>query len=97
MKVDFSYVTGSDGFTSILPDTPEAEREYNRIFAETGGLRLTPWEFRDFRQNARAAGYSLRKQTPNNAEISVEELSGLMGHESQSPGCRETRPSDNKL
>jgi hypothetical protein len=32
MKADFSYMTGSDGFTSILPDTPEAEREYNRIF-----------------------------------------------------------------
>jgi hypothetical protein len=31
MKADFSYMTGSDGFTSILPDTPEAEREYNRI------------------------------------------------------------------
>jgi len=84
MKADFSYITGSDGFTSILPDTPRAEREYNRIFAETGSLRLTPWEFHEFRQNARAAGYSVRKLTPNNAEISVEELAGLLEQENQS-------------
>jgi len=81
MKADFSYITWSDGFTSILPDTPEAEREYNRIFAETGSLRLTPWEFHDFQQKARAAGYSVRKHTPNNAEISVQELAELLEHE----------------
>ncbi|WP_263356579.1 hypothetical protein [Acidicapsa ligni] len=84
MKADFSYMTGSDGFTSILPDTPEAEREYNRIFAETGSLRLTPLEFHEFRQKARAAGYSVRKLTPNNAEISVGELAGLLEQENQS-------------
>jgi hypothetical protein len=84
MKADFSYMTGSDGFTSILPYTSEAELEYNRIFAEPGRSRLTPWEFDEFRKNARAAGYSVRKHKPVNAEISVEELASLMEHESPS-------------
>ena len=82
MKADFSYRTGSDGFTSVYPDTPEAEREYNRIFAETGAMRLTPWEFDEFRQNARAAGYSVRIQTTPKTEISAEDLARLLESES---------------
>jgi hypothetical protein len=84
MKADFSYMTGSDGFTCILPNTPEAEREYNRIFAETEVLRLAPWEFDNFRQNARAAGYSVRKHKSTNTEISVEEHASLLEHENES-------------
>lgn len=78
MKSDFTYMTGGDGFTSVFPDTPEAEREYNRIFAETGGVRLTPWEFETFRQNALAAGYSVRKHEPANANMSIEKLASLL-------------------
>lgn len=85
MKADFSHMTGIDGFTSIFPDTPDAEREYNRIFAGTGGLRLTPSEFHDFRQSARAAGYSVREHTPNDAGISVEELADLLDHKNEPP------------
>lgn len=81
MKADFSYMTGSDGFTSVYPNTPEAEREYNRIFAETGGLRLTPWEFDTFRQNARAAGYSVREQMIAKTEISADDLARLLESE----------------
>jgi hypothetical protein len=84
MKADFSYMTGSDGFTSVFPDTPKAEREYNRIFAETGGLRLTPWEFDSFQQNARAAGCSVRQHKPTNTEIGVEELASLLERENES-------------
>ncbi len=79
MKADFSYITGSDDFTSVLPNTPEAEREYNRIFAETGGVRLAPSEFDEFRQNARAAGYSVRKQEPT--KMSAEDLASLLESE----------------
>ncbi len=32
-EIRFHLYDGSDGFTSVFPDTPEAEREYNRIFA----------------------------------------------------------------
>ncbi|GGG87092.1 hypothetical protein [Edaphobacter dinghuensis] len=82
MQADFSYMTGSNGFTSVFPNTPEAEREYNRIFAETGGVRLAPWEFDTFRQNARAAGYSVRKCKP--ACMSSEKLASLLEGESKS-------------
>jgi hypothetical protein len=84
MKVDFSYMAGSDGFTSICPNTADAEREYNRIFAETIGLRLAPWELDKFRQNARAAGYSARKHKPTDALMSLEELAGLLEHQNES-------------
>lgn len=30
MQADSNYMTASDGFTSVFPNTPEAEREYNR-------------------------------------------------------------------
>ena len=79
MKADFSYTTGSDGFTSVYPDTPQAEREYNRIFAETGGVRLSPWEFDTFRQNAIGAGYSVKRQEASITEISAEALARLLG------------------
>lgn len=78
MKSDFTYMTGSDGFTSVFPDTSEAEHEYNHIFAETGGVRLTSWQFDSFRQNARAAGYSVRKHKPANAGMSSEKLARLL-------------------
>jgi hypothetical protein len=78
MKADFSYRTGSDDFTSVYPNTPEAEREYNRIFAETGAMRLAPFEFDKFRQNARAAGYSVQKQKTTKTEISAENLASLL-------------------
>lgn len=60
MKADFSYITGTDGFTSIAPNTNQAELEYNRLFAETGGIRLMPHEFSAFKTAARKAGYSVR-------------------------------------
>lgn len=60
MIADFSYITGNDGFTSIMPNTSQAEVQYNTIFAG-GGFRLTPHEFKVFRSQARAAGYSVRK------------------------------------
>jgi hypothetical protein len=84
MKADFSYMTGSDGFTLIFPNTTEAEREYNRIFAETGGVRLAPFEFDQFRQNARAAGYSVRKHKHTNAGLSIAELASLLEPENTS-------------
>jgi hypothetical protein len=84
MKPDFTYMTGSDGFTSVFPDTPKAEHEYNRIFAETGGVRLAPWEFDTFRHNVRAAGYSVRKHKPANAGMSSKHLAGLLEGESES-------------
>lgn len=83
MKADFTCITGSDGFTSIFPNTQEAEREYNHIFAETGGIRLAPWEFDKFRENARSAGYSVRKQSSIDAQMSAEELAGLLGNENE--------------
>lgn len=84
MKPDFTYMTGSDGFTSVFPDTPEAEREYNCIFAENGGVRLTPWEFNAFRQNARAAGYSVREHKPANAGMSNDKLARLLESDNES-------------
>lgn len=84
MKSDFTYMTGSDGFTSVFPDTPEAEREYNRIFAETGGVRLAHWEFDTFRQNAHAAGYSVQKHKLPNAGKSSKKLAGLLESENES-------------
>ena len=79
MKADFSYTTGSDGFTSVYPDTPQAEREYNRIFAETGGVRLSPWEFDTFRQNAIGADYSVKEHEASVSETSTEGLARLLG------------------
>lgn len=87
MKTDFSYTTGDDGLVSILPNTPEAEREYNRIFAESGSMRLMPWEFDAFRKKARSAGYSVRKQEPANARISAEDLARLLEHGTGSVNC----------
>lgn len=84
MKSDFTYMTGSDGFTSVFPDTPDAEREYNRIFAETGAVRLAPWEFDTFRQNARAAGYSVQKHKLPNSGMSSKKLVGLLESENES-------------
>lgn len=60
MQADFSYITGKDGFTSVIPNTAQAEAEYNRMFAETGTMRLMPHEFAAFRSAARKAGYSVR-------------------------------------
>lgn len=84
MKSDFTYMTGSDGFTSVFPNTPEAEGEYNRIFAETGAVRLAPWEFDTFRQNARAAGYSVQKHKLPNSGMSSKKLVGLLESENES-------------
>lgn len=84
MKADFSYTTGNDGFTNIFPNTPEAEREYNRIFAVTGGMRLAPWEFDRFQKDARSAGYSVRKQKPTDKQMSAEDLASLLEHENES-------------
>ena len=60
MRVDFLYIAGKDGFTSIIPNSAQAEAEYNRMFAETGAMRLLPHEFAAFRSAARKAGYSVR-------------------------------------
>jgi hypothetical protein len=60
MTADFSYITGKDGFTSVMPNTSQAEVQYNTIFAD-GGYRLMPHEFKAFRSQARQAGYSVRK------------------------------------
>lgn len=60
MTADFSYITARDGFTLVMPNTSQAEVQYNTIFAN-GGYRLMPHELRAFRSQARAAGYSVRK------------------------------------
>jgi hypothetical protein len=67
---DFSYITGTDGFTSIMPNTPEAEREYNRIMV-AGAVRLLPYEFAAFKAQARKAGYSVRKSVAN---VNLDEI-----------------------
>ena len=58
---DFSYTVCKDGFIAIMPNTKQAEAEYNRMFAETGAMRLMPHEFKAFQAAARKAGYSVRK------------------------------------
>jgi hypothetical protein len=67
---DFSYITGSDGFTSVMPNTIDAEREYNRIMIG-GAFRLMPHEFAAFKSDARAAGYTVRKAKTT---VSLDEI-----------------------
>lgn len=78
MTPDFSYTQCADGFIAIAPNTPQAEREYNRMFAETGGMRLMPHEFKGFQVAARKAGYSVRKEVPSKLVITDEMLAELM-------------------
>jgi hypothetical protein len=79
MTPDFSYMNCSDGFVAIAPNTPQAEAEYNRMFAETGGMRLMPHEFKGFKVAARKAGYSVRKAVSAKFEpITDEMLAELM-------------------
>lgn len=71
-KVDFRYITGNDGFTAIMPETVEGEREYNRIFAD-GVIRFTPQEFKAFKSQANRAGYRVCKAYP----VSLDDIMGM--------------------
>ena len=66
---DFSYMQGSDGFVSIMPNTPAAEDTYNRMYAD-GVYRLMPHEFAAFKSQAKRAGYTVRKAQP----VSIDSL-----------------------
>jgi hypothetical protein len=61
MRADFEYVTSTDGFTSIMPNTPEAVAVYKIMYSLNGVHRLMPQEFAAFKSQARRAGYSVRK------------------------------------
>jgi hypothetical protein len=59
---DFEYITSSDGFTSVFPNTTEATEVYNAN--EALHVRLLPHEFKGFKDQARLAGYTVRQSKP---------------------------------
>lgn len=69
---DFNYTNGTDGFTAIYPNTPQAVDMFAKVIEVTGGFRLLPNEFKAFASQARKAGYSVRKEVV--AAISDDEL-----------------------
>lgn len=76
MTADFSYITSSDGFTSICPNNSSAENCYNAIFAD-GAYRLMPHELTAFKSQARNAGYSVTKSKPVKIDYSDDLLAEL--------------------
>lgn len=61
-KSDFEYITGKDGFTSVMPNNDQALKVWESN--EALHSRLMPHEFAVFKSQARAAGYSVRKARP---------------------------------
>lgn len=70
---DFEYVTSKDGFTAIMPNTPEAVATYNGMYTE-GVYRLMPHEFAAFKSQAKRAGYTVRKAKPVSFDGLLEAL-----------------------
>ena len=61
-KSDFEYITGKDGFTSVMPNNEQSLKVWQSN--EALHSRLMPHEFTAFKSQARAAGYSVRKTRP---------------------------------
>jgi hypothetical protein len=57
---DFTYTTSPDGYTAIIPNTPDAVSTYNTIYKD-GVYRLDSRELKAFQDQARRAGYTVRK------------------------------------
>lgn len=76
MTPDFSYITAADGFTSIIPNTRDAEASYNQMFGR-GAYRLMPNELAAFKTQAKAAGYTVRV-CPKISKRDVAELDLLL-------------------
>lgn len=79
MTPDFTYL--HDGlFYSILPENKQAEATVSKLLNSTGSNKLLEHEFKAFRKQARAAGYSVRKAKPARP-LSHAELAFLLGTE----------------